>query len=449
MSVDGSLAAAPTQTAPDGETAVKKVSFDRDRLTWLSYLVLVCCGYIQGSLGPAASFLRAEWRFDYTMVSLHMSAFAAGMVVAGLCGRWLLRMVHRRGLLWIGGAGLAAGAIFLAFSRYPLQSLLVALLTGMLSCGAVAAVQATLSDHHGANRGTALTEANLGGSVGSIIAMSCLAIFTAAGMSWRVALVVPLLTIGVLGLAYGREPIAAHSGGLTCGIDRTIVPRRFWALWTTLLLAVGIEWSITFWAVPYLKDALGFSKTTATIATGGLFTAIVLGRVLGSQWIRLRRWDVDRLLRIALLMTLAGTLLLSRTSVPLALLGLIIAGLGIANLYPLTLALAMDAGSRHGDSTSARCTAAVGLALIVFPFTVGRLADAMDIRTALMRIVSILVVTAMVTREPRGWELLRRVDKASGDGRLGEQFREELRGCGNSLRRCLRPASIRRTRLLG
>src|SRR6266545_4384323 len=247
MSVDGSLAAAPTQTAPDGETAVKKVSFDRDRLTWLSYLVLVCCGYIQGSLG------------------------------------------------------LAAGAIFLAFSRYPLQSLLVALLTGMLSCGAVAAVQATLSDHHGANRGTALTEANLGGSVGSIIAMSCLAIFTAAGMSWRWALAVPLLTIGALGLAYGREPIAAQSGEVTGRIDRTMVPRRFWALWATLLLAVGIEWSITFWAVPYLKDALGFSKATATIATGGLFTAIVLGRVLGSQWIR--RWDVDRLLRIALLMT--------------------------------------------------------------------------------------------------------------------------------------------------
>lgn len=390
--------------------------FHRDRLTWLSYVMLVCCGYVQGSLGPAASMLRTELRFDYTIVSLHMSAFAGGMLVAGALARRLAGVVHRRGLLWIGGAGLATGTAALTLSRYPLESAFTALLTGLMSCWAVVAVQAALSDRHGPQRATALTEANLGGSIGSIVAMSCLAALTAAGMPWRVGLLVPLLAIGAVGLAYHGEPIGTQSGDYIPAIDRASMPRRFWAFWATLLLAVGIEWSVTFWAVPYLKDVLDLSAAAATMATGGLFTAIVIGRVLGSRWTRRQR--VDQLLPKALLLTLGGAVLLLRGPVPLALVGLLITGLGIANLYPLALSLVMNSGFRYGDLVSARCTAAVGLALMVFPLIVGRLADILSIRTALTWIVLVLIGLAMAAREPRVWLLLTRVEQVCTNRRL-------------------------------
>jgi len=152
---------------------------------------------------------------------------------------------------------------------------------------------------------------------------------------------------------------------------------------------------------PYLKDGLGLSRTVATAAAGGLFGAVVVGRVLGSRWTR--RQQPGRLLPKALLLTLLGGALLSVNRVPLALVGLTIAGLGIANLYPLALSLCMDVPSEQSDCASARCTAAVGLALMVLPLTVGRLADAKDIGTALSRVVVGLVVLALLARMPLVW----------------------------------------------
>jgi MFS family permease len=381
--------------------------FDRDRLTWLSYLVLGCCGYVQGSLGPAASHLRVELRFDYTMVSLHMTAFAGGMVFAGAPARHLSRIVDRRGLLWIGGAGLAIGAVLLTMSPDPLWSVLVAFLTGLLACWAVIVVQAVLSQRHDAQRATALTEANLGGSIGSAIAMSCLAALTASRMTWRAGLFLPMLVVGVLALAYRREPVAIQLTDSAGETDRPNLPKRFWAFWMTLVLAVGIEWSVSFWAVPYLRDALGLSDAIATVATAGLFAAVVIGRMLGSRWTR--RQSADQLLPKSLFLTLAGVVLLLPGSVPLGLLGLMIAGLGIANLYPLALSLGMRVASENADYASTRCTAAVGLALMVFPLTVGRVADVFNIRVALATVVLVLVVFALFARWPRVWPILRQL----------------------------------------
>jgi MFS family permease len=102
--------------------------------------MLSCCGFVQGSLGPATSFLRVELDFGYTIASLHLSGFAAGMV-----------------------------------------------LTGVVVCCAVIAVQAALAEHYtdAHARATALTEANLGGSIGSICGAVCLSGFAATWLGWR------------------------------------------------------------------------------------------------------------------------------------------------------------------------------------------------------------------------------------------------------------------------
>jgi MFS family permease len=168
---------------------------------------------------------------------------------------------------------LQGGALGVGMSHSATQSILASLLTGALACWAVVVVQAALAERHGAQRTTALTEANLGGSLGSILGASFLATFAASHVSWRLALAPPVLTVVVLLVTSYREPIGrtldpvVHSG-------RSAMPRRFWAFWTTLLLGVGIEWSITFWAVSYLQDALYLSKAAATTAAGGMFAAM-------------------------------------------------------------------------------------------------------------------------------------------------------------------------------
>jgi phosphoglycolate phosphatase-like HAD superfamily hydrolase len=370
--------------------------FDRVKLTWLTYGMLSCCGFVQGSLGPATSFLRVELGFGYTVASLHLSGFAAGMVLAGVGAPHLPDFVRRRGLFWGGGVGLAAGTIFVGVSGNAVESVLFALLTGVVVCCAVMAIQAALAEHYpDANaRTTALTEANLGGSVGSICGAVCLSGFAATWLGWRAALLLPAILVGILFLVYRHEPLGTLGTLCAPAAARPVLRARFWRFWALLVLGVGIEWSVTFWAVSYLEDGVGMSSAAATMATAALFGAIVVGRLAGSRLTRRR--PADQLLRQALTITMIGTgMLLLPPLVPsFNLLGLLVTGIGIANLFPLALSLGLDAAPEHRDWASATCTAAVGAALVVFPLLIGPLADRLSILLALRIVLFALIVAA-------------------------------------------------------
>jgi fucose permease len=78
----------------------------------------------------------------------------------------------------------------------------------------------------------------------------------------------------------------------------------------------------------------------------------------------------------ALALTSAGFLALWLSGQPtLAVSGLLVAGLGVANLYPLTLALALGAAAGQTDRATARVQLLVGLAVIAAPLALGSLAD--------------------------------------------------------------------------
>ncbi|MBZ0306629.1 MAG: hypothetical protein K8I82_11230, partial [Anaerolineae bacterium] len=77
-------------------------TFTRDRFTWMGYLMLAYYAYLQASLGPLMPFLRKEMQLNYTVAGLHFSAFALGMVLAGLTGDRVAERVGRRGLYWAG-----------------------------------------------------------------------------------------------------------------------------------------------------------------------------------------------------------------------------------------------------------------------------------------------------------------------------------------------------------
>lgn len=57
---------------------------------------------IQGNIIP---FLRSALPFGYGAVSLHSSAFAAGVFATGMFGDWLIRRYGRRRVLWLGCIG--------------------------------------------------------------------------------------------------------------------------------------------------------------------------------------------------------------------------------------------------------------------------------------------------------------------------------------------------------
>ncbi len=58
--------------------------FIRNRTTWLGYLMQAFYGYFLNIFSPITPFLKQELNLSYTVSSLHFSAFALGIIGAGL-----------------------------------------------------------------------------------------------------------------------------------------------------------------------------------------------------------------------------------------------------------------------------------------------------------------------------------------------------------------------------
>jgi MFS family permease len=108
-----------------------------------------------------------------------------------------------------------------------------------------------------------------------------------------------------------------------------------------------------------------------------------LGGRIGGAWLTRRAGRSVRLLCISLAVTAAGFLLFWLPSLPaLMIAGLFFCGLGVANLWPLSLALTLAAAPENGDAASARTQLLGGAFVIAAPYLLGSLSDHLGLHAA-------------------------------------------------------------------
>jgi fucose permease len=130
---------------------------------------------------------------------------------------------------------------------------------------------------------------------------------------------------------------------------------------------------------------------------------MIVGRMAGSRLVQ--RFSTRSVVVISILMAGIGFLVFWRTNdVSLGLSGLFLTGLGVANLYPLLLSLAIGAANGNTVQASARATLASGTAILALPLVLGRLADVFGIRSAysvvLILIISVFLISQIAGRIP-------------------------------------------------
>jgi predicted MFS family arabinose efflux permease len=371
--------------------------FARDRFTWLAYLMLAYFAYQQAALGPLMPFLRDELHLSYTVGGLHLSAFALGMVLAGSMGDALVRRWGRRRIFWGGGAGMAAGTLLFVGGHHPALTIASALLMGAPGTLLMIMVQAALSDRHGAQRAVALTESNVAASLAAGLAPLLVGSLQRAGIGWRGALMLGVLGWAVLALRGRAVTIPPHtlrSPRSPVAGRATRLPAVFWAYWLVIFLGVSVEWCVIFWGADFLETSVGLRKVDASTLMSVFFAAMLLGRILGSRLSR--RAPISSLLLAAVLITAAGFFpFWLAGAAPLNIAGLFVAGLGIANLFPLTLSAASGTVAREqADAASSRVTLAAGLAILLSPQVLGTLADHTGIKNAFAVAAVFLIVAA-------------------------------------------------------
>src|SRR6478609_8889941 len=355
------------------------MAFSRDRLTWIAYGLLAWFAYLQAAPGLIVSHLRDEFGLSHTTGGLHVAAFAAGAVVAGLTSGPVERRIGRHALFWASAGVMALGAIGLAAGQGPAATIGACLLMGVAGGLLLVTIQALLADHHGERRAVALTEANVAASIAYVVLIGVLSLTAALHAGWRVALlaslVVPALTWwSNRRLAIDAPPPSQVAQGRLSGV--------FWIAAAMLFCMAAAEWCITAWGATFVEDAAGVSADTAVALMAGYFGGVVAGRMLGSRLAR--RHDPARLLALALAVTAAGFAVLWPSKGPVqALLGLSLLGIGLGNLFPMGLSVTVGLAPDRAVLASGRAVLMTSFAVLLAPLTVGALADATSLTAAL------------------------------------------------------------------
>jgi fucose permease len=363
--------------------------FHRDRLTWVAYVMLAWFAYLQASPGVVVPHLRDELDLSYSVGGLHLAAFAAGSMVAGLTSSRLELMVGRKRLLW-SAAALFGGATVGLTAASAVEATVGAILAMGFAGGLLlTTIQATLADHHGEMSTVALTEANVAASVAYVALIGAFSLAAALGVDWRAALLVSLLVPAVTGWVSRDLPIESGAPDL----DKHVrLPTAFWVAVAVLMSVTAAEWCVTAWGATFVDDEVGVSTDTAVSLMAGYFGGVVLGRTLGSRLAR--RYHPARLLAIALGVAAVGFAVLWSAAAPAqAVVGLALLGLGVGNLFPMALSLAVSLAPGRAGPASGRAVTMTSLAILLAPLTVGSVADATSLKAAL-GIVPVLLVLA-------------------------------------------------------
>ncbi len=387
------MTGATTSAAPPAGRLV------RDRFTLSLYSPFIAWGWFLYAFSPAVPLIAAEQEISRGVAGLHGTGMALGSVVTGLTSHAMTRRIGRRGQALVGAALTALGVALLLAVPVTAVTVLACVVAGSGGTYLVTAAQPALLQHQGRAGTAAVTEGNALGAAVGLLAPLALGAFVAAGLGWRPAvsieilavLVVALLVLRLPGggaLGHGEAVLAAPEPG---GRTRTRFPRAFWLYWTAMVCGVAVEFATTFWASDLVIQQ--------TDAPAGVAAASVSALVLGMAAARFvvgpmstHRSPGGLLLAGFAVAGLGWVVLWTATSPAVAVIGLVLAGLGYGTHYPLAVALALGGSGGRPDAGQGLLTLGGGLAVGLAPFLLGGAADLVGPHQAFLLVPVILAI---------------------------------------------------------
>jgi predicted MFS family arabinose efflux permease len=371
----------------------KAAGIRRGRVTWYSYLALGFFTYLQNIQGNILPFLKTELDLSYRVVSLHASAYAAGLMVVGLLGDWIIRRSGRHRALLVGVLGMSAAAVLLCLAPTAWASIGCCALMGIMGGLIAAVVPAVLAEVHGeGGRDVSFAEATAVTYAFAVLGPLVMGLSVAMLLDWRGVVLLGAVFGMLVLVAFRRTTLPEPTEG--SGSTRARLPAAYWAYWALLAIAVAIEFCVLIWAPEFLERVAGLSRGTAAASAAAFSLAMLIGRIGTGGLVR---WvAAPHIFVIALAVTLLGFLVYWATGHPLAVVaGLFILGLGVAPLYPLSLGFALGAAGAQSDAASARVLLAEGLAILLIPAVLGGLADEVGLRLAHLMLPGLAVMALL------------------------------------------------------
>jgi MFS family permease len=170
--------------------------------------------------------------------------------------------------------------------------------------------------------------------------------------------------------------------------------------WIDLLVAVSVEFCMVFWAASAVIAWDHASPSQAPALASLFLVGMATARALSVHIIR--RMPNQR----ALILACTGTatagfaLFWAAPTLTFAAAGLLVAGLGVALLYPTTVSRVVAAWPQAPDRAAARAALASGIAIGGAPFLLAQISDVVGLRQAFLIVPILLLVLAVRGGKP-------------------------------------------------
>jgi hypothetical protein len=244
-----------------------------------------------------------------------------------------------------------------------------------------------------------MSSLHAGWSFGGFTGAAGVAAATAAGADPRVqnavAALLLLLLLAVLLTALGP-------GSVTAAGERFRLPSRAVVLMAVLcFLTMVTEGAMADWGGVYLRGDLGASAGVAAAAFAAFSAGMTIARLTGD--VINQRIGPTRLLRggSALAAIALGTMLVAASPV-IALLGLVLVGIGVANGVPLLFSAAGAGGVETSGPSIAAVSSMGSLGFLVGPPFIGFLAEATSLPLALTTVCVASAAVALLAPRVTG-----------------------------------------------
>lgn len=337
--------------------------------------------------------VKERFALSDAVLSLAMLAVAGGaLLTMGQSGRWIARVGSARALRQVGILYAAALLLIpLAPQFWMLVALLLVFGSAMAAFDVAMSVQAALVEGQRTRPIMSTLHAmfSIGGIAGSALgALPGLSPLAHAALVGAGTLAVAL-SIGPFALPDATHDETTGAGGADGRARRMVL-----VLGGIAFLALVCEGGMYDWAAVYMRDVAQSPAAWVSYSYAAFSTGMAAGRLTGDR-IRARIGGL-RTLAWSGAAGAAGIALAAAWPVPLATMaGLLLAGLGIANLMPIFfLAAARVPGMAAAESIAAVARFAY-VGMLLGPVLIGGVAEHLGLRVSFVGVSLVMVVVAL------------------------------------------------------
>ena len=335
-------------------------------------------GFSLSGTGAVLALLAVDLDRSPQSLGWLASAFGVGLLLVAATGPGLLRLGAHL-VLRCGALGVAAGAVLLAVAHSTVTAGIGAAATGLGGALVVLATPALLRGEGQAARLSRVIGASSAAGVLAPLGLGSVDLLTGDGRLALLLVVPPTLLIALRRAPRPEppdttaRPIAAVT---TSGVLRP---------WAAIAFAVAAEFCFVVWSVTRLQDA-GLGAGAAAAASTTFPVGLAVGRfaapALAGQ---------VPMLPLGLATAALATVVLVAADQPWVLVvAVLLAGLGVGPLYPLTLARLVARPGLGASASASLGAAASGTAILLAPAGLAVLAGSVGFRLAYLAALPLL-----------------------------------------------------------